>query len=51
MVFAQYETVEDYCRERWGMSKTHSNRLIQSASVIENLTPMGVIPTSERQDR
>ena len=34
------------------MSKTNANRLICSANVIENLTPVGVIqPTSERQAR
>jgi hypothetical protein len=37
--------------EKWGMSKTHANRLISSAEVRENLTPMGVVPTSERQTR
>jgi len=46
------DTFEVYCRERWGMSKTSANRLIQSASVIENLTPIGVIlPLTESQAR
>lgn len=44
-------TFEDYCRERWGMSKTHANRLIEAAEVSENVTPIGVIPTSESQAR
>jgi hypothetical protein len=44
-------TFEEYCRSRWGMSKTHANRLVESAKVIENLTPMGAIPQSERQAR
>jgi phage N-6-adenine-methyltransferase len=47
-----HTTFEDYCRERWQMSKTNANRLIQAAEVTENLTPFGVIlPTSESQAR
>lgn len=45
-------TFEDYCRERWQMSKTHANRLVESATVVGNLTPIGVtVPTSESQVR
>ena len=33
------------------MSKTHANRLIDSSEVVGNLTPTGVIPSSERQAR
>lgn len=47
-----YSTFEDYCRERWGMSRIHAHRLIESAGVVENLLPMGnILPTSERQAR
>lgn len=46
-----YGTFEDYCQERWGMSKTHANRLIASADTIDNLTPIGVIPDNEAQIR
>lgn len=42
-----YTTFEEYCRERWGFSKTHANRLIGASSVAENLTPLGVKPESE----
>lgn len=46
---------DTYCRERWGWSKTQSNRLIGAASVVETMktdsAPMGVIPTNERQAR
>lgn len=48
---ATYRTFEDYCRERWGISKTHANRLIGSVSVMENLTPIGAIPVTESQIR
>jgi phage N-6-adenine-methyltransferase len=46
-----FGTFEDYCRERWGMSKTHANRMIESAAVVTNLTPIGVIPSNESQAR
>lgn len=49
---ADYATFEDYCRVRWRISKTHANRLIDSAEVAENLTPLGVmLPTNEAQAR
>lgn len=44
-------TFEDYCRERWGMSRTHANRLVESATVVRNLAPMGATPANERQAR
>ena len=48
---ADYPTFEEYCRERWGMSKTHANRLVASAEVAALVAPMGVIPPTERQVR
>lgn len=30
-------TFDDYCRERWDMSKTNANRLIAAASVLHNI--------------
>lgn len=42
-----YRTFEEYCREKWGISKTHANRLIDSSAVTLNLTPIGVIPKTE----
>jgi hypothetical protein len=50
-LYKEYGTFEDYCTKRWQMSKTHANRLIQANEVVENLTPMGVIPANERQAR
>lgn len=48
----EYSTFEDYCRDRWNMSRRHSNHLIQSAQVIENLgTMVPIIPANERQAR
>ncbi len=44
-------TFEQYCQDRWEMSKTQANRLIQAAQVVEaiGMTPIGV--TSESQAR
>jgi len=39
---AEHATFEDYCRERWGFSKSHANRLVESAEVVLALTPIGV---------
>lgn len=43
---------EDYCRERWGMSRVHAHRLISSSEVVTNLLPTGnTLPSNERQVR
>ena len=46
-----YATFEDYCRERWGLTHRHANRLIQAAEVVENVGPIGPIPLTESQAR
>jgi hypothetical protein len=33
-----HPTFEDYCREKWEMSKTQANRLIAAAKVVENIS-------------
>lgn len=33
-----HATFEDYCREKWDMSKTQANRLIAAAKVVENIS-------------
>lgn len=47
----QYTTFEDYCRERWGMSRPRAYEMIGAAKVVGNLSAMADIPTSERQAR
>jgi protein gp37 len=42
-----FKTFEEYCRKRWEMQRAHADRLIGSSAVIDNLTPIGVKPTSE----
>ena len=47
-----YPSFEEYCRQKWEMSKTHANRLIEAAGVVESLTPIGVLlPVNEAQAR
>lgn len=47
----QHATFEDYCNTRWGFKKSQAYRLMESAEVVANLSPMGEVPTSERQAR
>jgi hypothetical protein len=38
---AHYKTFEKYCKDKWGYTKSHAYRMIESAQVVENLSPMG----------
>jgi hypothetical protein len=52
MLVMEHGTFEEYCRERWGMSRIHAYRLIESAAVVGNLLPIGTsLPTTESQAR
>ena len=42
---------ESYCRERWSLSRIHAHRLIDAATVSQNLLPTGNKPTHESQLR
>jgi hypothetical protein len=46
----QHSTFEDYCRERWGMSRRHANRQIEAGKTAELLGPIGPKP-NEAQAR
>lgn len=47
-----FGSFEDYCRERWNMSRFYAHRLIDAAQVVDNLLPMGnIVPNCERQAR
>ena len=49
---AEFGTFEEYCRERWGWSSRHTNRMIASAEVTVNLGPIGpILPATESQAR
>src|SRR6266550_837415 len=47
---ANYETFQDYCRERWDYSRQHAYRLIKAISVVDQVSSTGVLP-NERQAR
>lgn len=46
-----HETFELYCRDKWGFSKTHANRLIASAQAVEQIGHIEVVPANEAQAR
>lgn len=46
---AGYKTFEEYCQQRWGISRSYAHRQIEAAQVID-LLPMGN-KISERQAR
>jgi hypothetical protein len=46
-----YASFEDYCRERWKISRFYAHRLIDAAQVVDNLLPIGNIPSNEAQAR
>jgi hypothetical protein len=46
-----FGTFEDYCEKRWGWHRRYGDRLIDAAVVAHNLSPMGLIPQTERQTR
>ena len=50
----QHKTFEKYVADRWGMQKSQAYRLIESAEVVTNLSPIGdkfSLPTKESQTR
>lgn len=48
-----FDTFEDYCRDRWSLSRKRAYDLMSGAEAVAALSPMGDIPTitSERQAR
>lgn len=48
----EFGTFEDYCRERWAMSRSYAHRTIEAAQVAVNLLPIGnILPATESQAR
>ena len=41
---AQHHSFDQYCRERWDMSRMHAYRLLHAAEVHQALSPIGGIP-------
>jgi len=48
---ATHTTFQDYCRERWHLSRPEAYRAIDAARVVEVLTPIGDAPMNEGQAR
>lgn len=48
---AGFSDFDAYCRERWGMSRSRSTRLINAASTVGDLVPTGTTPQNEAQVR
>jgi hypothetical protein len=46
-----YPTFDEYCKEKWGFTARHGQRLLAAKEVADNLRPMGRIPDNERQAR
>lgn len=46
----EFDTFEEYCRERWGWSRSYSYRLLDAAAVADAVSPVGDI-SNERQAR
>ena len=47
-----FKSFESYVRIRWDMGRSHAYRLIEAASVIDNLSPIGeLLPKNEAQIR
>lgn len=50
---ALFDNFDAYVRERWDMHRSHAYRLIQAATVMDNLSPIGdgILPQNESQTR
>ena len=47
-----HSTFEDYCKDKWDMSRPRAYQFIESSLVHDNLSTMvDITPTSERQTR
>jgi hypothetical protein len=48
----EFKTFEDYCQQKWALSKPYVNRIIAASQTFTNLAPIGVIlPNTESQVR
>ncbi|MCA1766387.1 MAG: DNA methylase [Desulfobulbaceae bacterium] len=50
---ALFDNFDAYVRQRWDMHRSHAYRLIQAATVMDNLSPIGdgILPQNESQAR
>jgi hypothetical protein len=45
----EFSSFDAYCREKWGWSKAHSNRLVEAASVVRRITDQRHTASADRQ--
>lgn len=51
---AHHATFEDYCAQRWSLTRSRAYRLMGATTVVDNLSPIGdkiPLPTTESQAR
>lgn len=50
---AEYATFENYCRDKWNLSRIHVHRIIDASEVVLNLMPVSRdrLPENEKQAR
>jgi hypothetical protein len=48
-----FATFEDYCKQRWSLSRSRAYRLIEGADVVDRMLPIGdkIVPSTESQAR
>lgn len=44
---AEYNTFEEYCKEKWGMERNYANKLIRASEVVESLGTNVPMPKTE----
>lgn len=48
----EYGTFQEYCQNKWNMSRIHAHRMIEAANIANNLLPIGnILPSNEAQAR
>lgn len=47
----KYRTFEDYCKERWGMTRRRAYQLLDGSDVVANVNSCSHAPTNEAQVR
>ena len=46
-----YPTFDEYCKDKWGFTARHGQRLLAAKEVADNVRPIGRIPDHESQAR
>ena len=43
----EYSSFDEYCRERWDLTRRHGDRCIRATHVVDHISPTAVMPTRE----